>query len=61
MTRKACRKCKLLIKGSECPVCKNTNLTDSWQGRINVLDPDKSEIAKKINITAKGEYAIKVR
>lgn len=33
----------------------------SWKGRINVLNPQKSEIAEKIGIDTKGEYAIKVR
>ena len=32
-----------------------------WKGRINVISPDKSDIAKKIGITEKGEYALKVR
>lgn len=33
----------------------------SWKGRINVLNVEKSEIAQKIGIETKGEYAIKVR
>ena len=35
--------------------------TDNWQGRIFILDANKSEIAKQIKIDVKGEYAIKVR
>ena len=33
----------------------------SWKGRINIIDPNKSQIGKKIGIEEKGEYAIKVR
>ena len=59
--RKVCKKCKIFVKGSECPLCKSNQLTESWNGRINVLDANKSEIAKKIDITVKGEYVIKAR
>ncbi|HII14573.1 MAG TPA: DNA-directed RNA polymerase subunit E'', partial [Nanoarchaeota archaeon] len=37
------------------------NFTETWKGRITILDAEKSEIAKKVGITVKGEYAIKVR
>lgn len=40
---------------------KKADYTPSWQGRINIIDVDKSEIAKKIGIKNNGEYAIKVR
>lgn len=49
------------MDGSVCPLCKGSNFTESWKGRIIVTDPINSEIAKKLGITAKGEYAIKVR
>jgi len=59
-TRKVCKSCKLFYGGEQCPICKGTNTAVSWKGRIAVLDPNRSEIAKKIGITIKGEYAIKV-
>mgnify|MGYP001585098541 FL=1 len=59
--RKVCKSCKIFVKGTECPICKSTQFTDSWKGRIYVQDTNKSEIAKKIGINIKGEYAIKVR
>lgn len=59
--RKVCRKCKIFVKGSVCPICKSSNFSDNWKGRITVLDPNKSEIAKKVGITNKGEYTIKLR
>ena len=61
MKKKACKKCKIFVDGSECPICKGSNLSTNWQGRISILDPDKSDIAKKIGIAVKGEYAIKVK
>jgi RNA polymerase subunit RPABC4/transcription elongation factor Spt4 len=38
-----------------------TEFTDSWKGRIIVLNPEKSEIAKNIKITKAGEFAVKTR
>ncbi len=59
--KKVCKKCKIFYEGSNCPVCKSNETATSWQGRVNVLDANKSEIAKKIGIGVKGEYALKVR
>jgi len=59
--RKVCKKCKLFVDGQQCPICHNSNFSESWKGRIIVTDPSKSEIAKKIGIEVKGVYAIKVR
>jgi len=61
MAKKVCKKCKIFVKGNECPICKGSEFTESWQGRITIIDTNKSDIAKKISITQKGEYAIKVR
>ena len=59
--KKVCKKCKMFVEGPECPNCKSKQFSTNWQGRINVLDSEKLEIAKKIGIKLKGEYAIKVR
>ena len=61
MKKKTCKKCKLFVEGNECPLCKGNQFSLSWQGRLHILDADKSPIAKKLEITSKGEYAIKVR
>jgi DNA-directed RNA polymerase subunit E" len=59
--KKVCKKCKYFVEGNECPVCKSNQFSNNWQGRLYVLDANKSMIASKIGITVKGEYAIKVR
>lgn len=61
MAKKVCRKCRLFVEGSTCPICKGSNFTDNWKGRISLINPEKSEIAKKVGLKAKGEYAIKIR
>jgi len=60
MKRKACRKCKIFVEGPACPVCKGSQFSTNWKGRLNVLDANKSGIAKNIGITVVGEYTIKV-
>jgi len=61
MARKVCKNCKMFVTGDVCPACKRNQFTTTWRGRIVILDPEKSEIAKKIGATMPGEYAIKVR
>jgi len=57
--KKACKKCKIIVEGDECPVCKGTQFALNWKGRLFILS-EKSEIGKKTGMAAKGEYAIKV-
>lgn len=59
--RKVCSKCRIFVKGNNCPLCNGNQFSDNWQGRIFVIDANKSEIAKQMGITSKGEYAIKVK
>jgi len=59
--KKVCKKCKLFVEGEECPICGGRDFGNSWQGRVTIIDVNKSLVAKKAGITAKGEYAIKTR
>ena len=61
MKQKACKVCKRIYDGSKCPDCESKESTEGFKGRIAVLNPEKSEIAKKLNISKKGNFAIKVR
>ncbi len=55
----ACRICKALTSGSECPICKSKDLTKNWKGMIIIYDPE-SELAKKSGHDAPGKYALQV-
>lgn len=57
---RACKKCKTIYKGTVCPKCGSEEHSDTFKGKIIVLDPEQSEIAKRINTKEKGEYAIKL-
>ena len=59
---KACRICNKIYESEDkCPVCGSKESTDTFKGRIVVIDPEKSELAKKLKIKNKGNYAIKTR
>jgi DNA-directed RNA polymerase subunit E" len=59
--KKVCKNCRLFYEANECPICKSTTTASTWQGRLHILDINKSKIAEKIGIKVKGEYALKVR
>jgi len=61
MKKKLCKRCKLFFEHEQCPRCHSIDLATSVQGRITVLDANKSEIAKKGGYSETGEYAIKCR
>lgn len=61
MKKKACKNCKMIYEGSECPNCKRQDGSANWQGRVFIIDSDKSLIANKVGIKKEGEYAIKVK
>ena len=59
--QKACKKCKIMVEGHNCPICQGNQLVDSWKGKIIILNPEKSEIAPKIGAKQKGTYALKTK
>jgi len=61
MKQKACKVCRRIYDGAKCPDCESKESTEGFKGRIAVLNPEKSEIAKKLNMAKKGNFAIKVR
>ena len=58
---KVCKKCKSFVEGTVCPICKGNQFSTVYQGKINILDANKSYIAKQMEIKEKGRYVIKVR
>jgi DNA-directed RNA polymerase subunit E" len=58
----ACKQCRFIVSTKEkvCPKCGG-ELSDKYSGMVIVLDPEKSEIAKIVEINAVGSYAVKVK
>ncbi len=61
MAEKACKKCRAVYEGAKCPICESTESVDTFKGKISVLDPEQSEVAKELNIKKKGKFAIRLR
>ena len=59
---KACKICNTIFtSGEKCPKCDSKENTEGFKGRIVVLNPEQSEIAQKLNLKDKGNFAIKTR
>jgi RNA polymerase subunit RPABC4/transcription elongation factor Spt4 len=59
---KACKICKKIYdSGEKCPRCSSKESTEGFKGRVYVLNSEKSEIAKNLDIKEKGNFAIKTR
>ena len=57
---KACKQCSFISEDDVCPRCGGQT-SKEWQGFLSVIDFEKSEIAKRMGISANGKYALKVR
>jgi len=56
---KSCLNCKTIYFGDKCPSCGETPASESFKGRIQVFDFEKSEMADRMKINKNGEFAIK--
>lgn len=58
--QKACKICKKIYEGDKCPDCGSKEFSDSFKGRIVVINSEKSEVAPKLELKEKGNFAIKL-
>jgi len=62
MKQRACKICNNLYEsGEKCPNCDAREFTENFKGRVVIMNPEKSEIANKLKIKKKGNFAIKTR
>jgi len=57
---KACKNCKSVFEGNKCPKCGSQEISDSFKGKVMILNPEISEVAKNLKIKDKGVFAIKL-
>jgi len=57
---KACKNCKLIYEGSVCPNCEKKEISDNFKGKVEIINSEKSELAKELKINKEGLYAIKL-
>ncbi|MEK6820013.1 MAG: transcription elongation factor subunit Spt4 [Nanoarchaeota archaeon] len=60
MKPRACKMCNRIFEGDKCPACGSKEFTESFKGKAIILNPEKSEVAAKLNVKEKGAYAIKI-
>jgi DNA-directed RNA polymerase subunit E" len=57
---KACKTCKLIYEGDSCPYCGKKETSDNFKGKVEIVNPEKSDLASHLKIHKKGLYAIKL-
>jgi len=56
----ACPTCNRVYQDQQkCPKC-GTPLTRDWSGKVAIIEPEKSKIAKEMDTHIKGVYALKL-
>ena len=62
MKSRACKICNRIYETEDkCLNCGAKESTESFKGRVIIINPEKSEIASKLGISKKGNFAIKTR
>jgi DNA-directed RNA polymerase subunit E" len=58
----ACKQCRYIITTKEkvCPKCQG-ELSEKYSGMVVILDAERSEVAKIINVNMVGSYAVRVK
>ena len=57
----ACKECHLILEDKSCPRCPDSEVSREWQGFVEVLNPERSDLAKEMGIRTPGRYALRVR
>ena len=57
----ACKECNMILEESNCPRCPESEISREWQGFVEILNPEKSSLAKEMGIKTPGRYALRVR
>ena len=63
----ACAECHMILpdpatknEPAQCMNCPGAHVTTDWQGFVVIMDPERSEVAKRLEIDTPGSYALKV-
>jgi len=59
---RACTQCRYIVYTSDktCPKCQG-ELTEKFSGMVLILDPERSEVAKLVEVNAPGSYALRLK
>ena len=57
---KACKNCKRIYDEAVCPVCDKKETSDTFKGKVEIVNPEKSEVAQQLKVNKKGLYAVRL-
>ena len=57
---KACKNCNRIYEGDSCPNCDKKETSDNFKGKVEIINAERSEIAKHLKINKNGIYAIRL-
>jgi len=58
---KACKHCRMIYEGTSCPSCQSAENVEGFKGKITIINPEQSEIAKNLGLKGKGVFALRLR
>ena len=61
MMKKVCRNCRAFTEKDKCPFCGGKDFTTTHSGVVQIIDPEKSEVAKEMKVDKPGKFSVKVR
>lgn len=58
----ACGECHLVLSDGvdQCPRHPSSRVSSDWTGYAIIMQPERSEIAKRLQVELPGKYALKV-
>ena len=58
----ACGECHLVLSDGvdQCPRHPSSRVSSDWNGYVIIMQPNRSEIAKRLQVELPGKYALKV-
>ena len=58
----ACGECHLVLSDGvdQCPLHPSSRVSSDWNGYVIIMQPNRSEIAKRLQVELPGKYALKV-
>ncbi len=58
----SCGECHLVLMDGidQCPRCPSAPVSSDWTGYVIIVNPERSEIAKRLQVDKPGRYALKV-
>ena len=51
----------MILDEKSCPRCPDSEVSREWQGFVEILNPERSGLAKEMGIRTPGRYALRVR